>query len=501
MENENLSRRDFLRRAGAGTTGAAIAVILESHDKPPPAPVQTHEVDTAISHVPSTYEELRKLLPSERTLLAAATLSGGDAIAYYTPGENGKLQLQQHIDLYPAPIKTDFAQIITYRDDHKTHATDEQVLSSKEYHLPVRTKTGELQGVVVIHAPTGNFATVQTPEQALQKDNMNESPTTRRAKLDMAQYVLNSQSATLSKWQPNPDDNLEAKQKYFRDLRKYFIKVLGDKLPQANHVTGVSDLMMITVDKVINAKEKIIDEPHKKMLEDITVLHDVGKLQASTPFLNKQWRADTPDGRNKYFMGQNHNHPLFSYLALSAYPQEALITASHHHGMLRHTEKEMKEGMGEGYEKFRILKDNVPFDDLPALSKFMRVCDVTQAMTDRGNKPIAKAIGELAIRAGYHAKSEKAPAVFDDNIKHDCNSFDPEYLCMMIANGFFTEYGKSPKGAAKYDKVAVEKISKEVLEAFHWEEKKTEIEARLRKRVADDPFCAVSNVRQPAMAK
>ena len=169
--------------------------------------------------------------------------------------------------------------------------------------------------------------------------------------------------------------------------------------------------MMLAVDS-INAQKPVISESQKQMLYDLTVLHDVGKAQTSTNFLNKKWRDKDKKGTPEqeriehYFMGLNHNHPLFSRLILGAYPEEALVTAAHHHGLLRYSDDKLQKGMGEDYQKYKILTDNVGFDELPALSKFMRICDVTQSMSGRGDKPLARAIGELAHMAGYDAETK-----------------------------------------------------------------------------------------------
>ena len=143
---------------------------------------------------------------------------------------------------------------------------------------------------------------------------------------------------------------------------------------------------------------------------------------------------------------------------------------------------------------YKILEDNVPYDKLPTLSKFMRVCDVTEAMTGRGNKPLAVAITELAEKAGYDSKTK----TINPAIMHDCNSMSPDELCMLIEGGMFEKYGKlrteqtggwkDPNGAPKYNEEAVKKAGAEVLEAFHWKERGQQVKDILRAQVAESAF-------------
>lgn len=498
-----INRRGFLHRLGLGMSGAiAASSPFLPQAEAAPAPV----ANTEITHVPSTVQELMALDEKQRTLLAIATVSGADAVGYYA-NQDGALVLQQHMDIYPT-LETAFKPEITY--NNQTHDTDAHIRENSEYQLAVRGQDGSLQGVIVLHAPEGDLSRVQTEEQAGLANNLNEPPAMRHAKITMAEHILEAQKTKLlPSWQQlalkgqRPDSGQD-KQAYFKMLRNDFIEVMGKDSTQSAHVQGVADLMMVAVDKVINTPEKtIIDAKHKAMLEDITVLHDVGKLQTSVPFLVKPWRNDDVDlNTRRYFMEQNHNHPLFTYVALSAFPHEALTAAAHHHGVLRYTDKELEKGLGADYAKHRILKDNVPFEQLSALSKFMRVSDVTESITgDRANKSITQAIKQMAERAGYDADTKSFKPV-----THDCNSIDPDILCMMIDNDFFKSYGKmreqqmngwkDPNGVSKYDEKSVEAISNEVLAAYHWKERKTEVEAKLRGEVQQDALLNDAPQRQ-----
>lgn len=460
-------------------------------------------------HLPTSVEGLLALSDTQRTLLAAATVSGCDAVAYYAI-QDGNAVLQQSLDLYPM-LKTTFPEHMTFNSH--THDGDAQVRHSTEYHIPVRGLDNSLQGFVVLHAPTDELNHLQNDTEAVDPNNLKESPAERCAKLTIAEHIIEKQKVSLLpprqkailSQRANPQ---REKQEYFKMLREDFIQILGAQSLQADHVNGVASLMMLTVDKVINTPEKtIIDDAHKSILNDLTVLHDVGKLQAAVPFLVKRWRPDaaTEDQtRNHYFMGRNHNHPLFSYLALSAYPHEAMLTAAHHHGLLRHNEKELHLGLGKDKNDYVILKNNIPFNQLSALSKFMRVCDVTESITGgRAKRPLANALQELAERAGYNASLKTASPVTPS-----CNTIDPDILCMMIDHGFFQAYGqmreqqtggwKDTNGAKQYNEQAVDKLASEVLEAFHWRERKAVIEQQLRTNVAQDRFITEPVLSSPS---
>lgn len=453
-----------------------------------------------IDHLPDKLADVMALSPAYKTLLAGCVASGCDAVAYYRPDEAGTLQLSEHIDLYPARA-TEFSATTIYNP--ATHDTPEHERENRIYHIPVTDKAGNLAGVVALHAPESGYSRNRTAEEETLPGDLHEPCHCRQAKLAMASHIIAHESRTLLPgWQSQtlkPDTSLEAKRRYFHMLKEDFINALGDGSKQALHVTGVADLMTLAAEKAINAPgREIIGEPQRSLLHDIAVLHDVGKLQAATPFLTSPWRdgdrEQENETRNHYFMGQNHNHPLFTLLTLSAYPDEAMTAAAHHHGLLRYSDAELEKGMGDHYKNYKLLSDNVPFDRLSPLSRFLRICDVTEAICGSyAQKPLAFALGELAKRAGYDEASHSFHSV-----EGNCNSIDPDYLCMLIDSGMFQQYGrmrtaqpggwKDKNGAERYDEAAVDKICAEVLAACQWQDKKAAVEQKLRAAVEADPF-------------
>src|SRR5690606_31633781 len=124
----------------------------------------------------------------------------------------------------------------------------------------------------------------------------------------------------------------------------------------------------------------------------------------------KPWRIEEPTAaelvenqdREKYFIGKNHNHPLFTLVTLLLYQQDGLDSAAHHHGLFRYTDKELKEKLGDDFDHYHILTDNISMDKLPPLSKLLRVADVAEAITGQSvDKPLDVALLELAKKAGY----------------------------------------------------------------------------------------------------
>lgn len=495
------SRRGFL----AGVLATAGGLLLT--ENPAKALAQPGEAARGgpvapIDHLPQTLDDLRAAGRDEKLLLAITTVSGCDAVAYYSADDKGALTLQQHIDLYPTRT-TRFEP--TARYDGHTHDTAEHMRQSAAYHLPVRDDAGNVRGVVVLHAPTESYDRLQTVREEQAKGDMHETVSGRTAKLAMASHLLEeNKELLLGGWaaQIAPKTRtFEEKRRYFAGLKDDFIAAIGAGSTQASHVQGVADLMSMTVDNVINrpGRPVLINDKQKALLHDVTVLHDVGKLQMSGPFLVPGWRVDEKEEggrRARYFMGQNHNHPLFTLLALGMEPTEALTTAAHHRGLFRYTDNELKEGMGDDYAHYKILRDNVPTESLSPLSRFMRVCDVTEAATGQiGQKPLAHIIRSMAERAVTEGG--------------DCNSIDADYLCMMLDSGMLKKYGemraaqpggwKDPNGADKYNAADVEKATQEALASLRWQERKAEAEPSLRAALAGDPLMkAMSTDRGPA---
>ena len=163
------------------------------------------------------------------------------------------------------------------------------------------------------------------------------------------------------------------------------------------------------------------------------------------------------------------------------------------------------------FAQHSILRDNIPPSELPTISKIIRVDDVTESMTSAG-KPVASAIMELAQKAGYDPQTKTVNPV---SIAPD--SIDPDCLCFLIDNGMFKAYGEkrdqeerksgNPKGwtgkegQPNYDATEVEAASKAILKSFNWEQRKEQVEAKLRQDVANDSLLrenpASANIQQP----
>ena len=342
---EPQTRRDFLATILTATGLAPLLGVQGAETLP-----MQQAPQASLTHVPRTLAEVDALDETQKTLIAAATASGCEAVAYYQRAADGSLELKAHIDLYPTKT-TEFPPTAS-----EQVPGDDAIRAGAAFPIALKNGLNETQGLIVLQPPRTGWGRVQSAQEEAGGEDFHEPLATRKAKYEMAAHIAQHGKDTLlagdqgfSRAAGGKPTSFRDKQEYFKTLREDFINILGAEGKQAKHVTGVSDLMMLATD-VINDDKPIIGEAQKAMLRDITVLHDVGKLQMSIPFLNQEWRKGATDPEeekaDRYGMGQNHNHPLFTRLILGAYPDEALVTAAHHHGLLRYTDKELQAGMG-----------------------------------------------------------------------------------------------------------------------------------------------------------
>ena len=544
-----ISRREMLGTLGAATLAAFLPWTQRAAGTSPPVAANANQPRT-IDHVPRTLDELYALTDEQKILLAAATASGCDAVAYYTPGaQPGTFSLQQHIDLYPAS-NTAFAPALNQYNPH-SFTTEEAVIANAEYHIPVYAvdnqgkATDTMKGVIVLHAPTDRYSRLQPSAGIDDKSRASEPSSIRKAKLDMAKFIVGEHqdlfgvSGQMLSAREQHHLALPEKERYFIQVIKrmfdtftkrnefniddfnrvhaakdaHELKAALRKITpwydsdQAPHVLGVTDLMEYAVDKAVNRDGKVISDRQKDLLLELTLLHDIGKTQMSSAFLRAWQVPDDPQeqaARDKYFAGQNHNHPLFTLMTMLLYKNDGITAASHHHGVFRYGNDELRSRLGDDFGKFHILADNIPPQDLPALSKIMRVCDVTEAITGNPNadQPVHIAMMELAQKAGYDPRDKSVKPV-----SIEPGSIDPDYLCFLIDNGVFHAYGQQratenaegwvvrktprregdvPAGTLKYTAAEVDRAGQEILEAFHWKERKVAVEQEIRQAVAND---------------
>jgi len=485
MLPENPDRRTFLKASVGGAISALLARgQLSFGELAQAAPLVPDAVAPTIDHLPRKWEELLTLTDEQKILLAAATASGGDSVAYYTPNDQGTFSLAQKIDMYPGR-KIDFAQNLPAYDA-QTFKDEASVATHETYQIPVQAGNGALKGVVVVHAGS-------------EKYDRDEPLNIRKAKLDMATDIVREHEdlfGATGQVLRNREDrhkSLPQKLQYFQKLIDDMVKTMTPDTFQIAHTQGVTRFMDLAIDKAVNAKEKLINDDQRQLMHELALLHDVGKTQMNSKFLTNWQNKDDPEYKDKlnYGTGHNNNHPLFSLVTLLMYPTDGLTTASHHHGLFRYPDEELKKLIGAEFDKYHILEDNIPDNALPMLSRILRVCDVSEAMTGRGDKSIDTAMRELAHMAGYDEKTHSFKPQ-DTNP----NSISPECLCFLIDNGVFDAYGEEreasgqgwldKKGTPKYDVEKVAAAKKEILDAFGWQQKKDAVETHLRAAVMRD---------------
>lgn len=484
-----MDRRDFIASLGGGLAGILAGGSSASEKNWVKSVAGDKTIEKPLEHLPRKLEELLALSDEQKILLSAATASGCDAIAYYTPDASGTLALKSHIDLYP-DSNTAFAPTAAYNPH--TFDTEEHARNNATYHIPVPS-TG---GLIVLHAPQNAYSRVQNEAEAADQKDAHEQARFRKAKLEMAEHIVRAHEDLFAiepdSWaerfsreaKAEHHKTLPEKLAYFRTLIEDMKKTLGDESFQISHFTGVADMMTATVDKAINTPGKdIVNPAQRELLNLIAQLHDVGKTQLSSAML-MPWRSGNKGTQeeNEYSTSINHNHPLFTLTTMLLYEQEGLETAAHHHGLFRYTDEELKRSIGDkGYQHYHILTDNIPFDKLPPLSKIMRVCDVGEAIMRRSHKSVDETIRIMAEKAGYDAATNSFKPV-----TQDANTIAPDYLCFMVANGVFDEFAKNHADSVKNDPEKTEQVKKAILDAFHYDEQKATLEPKLRDAIAND---------------
>lgn len=607
------TRRGFFERLASLALGTAVVSPARLIDAPLLAqePIRVQDVtnDNAI-HLPRTYEGIRAIADEQtKVMLAAVTASGGESIAYYTPGEQGYV-LDKHVELYPNHT-SNFPRVIEYKPgSYASPEVVQQVESGNnpEYHIPVYADAKREfppKGILVIKPPLDNLGRVQTPEQQKDAQDMHEEPRIRQAKLKMAEYIANEHAdlfGQFTKNAVNKHHTIAAKKKYFTGLIKAMFETfplakgmdvdtyapvrnarnadeLHDALrevsrsdggSQASHVLGVSELMnlgMLAVNEAAEAKgqKKVITEDQRELGVLITLLHDVGKTQFASSFMKgypKNITKEQKDAFTEYFIDHNHDHPVLSMVTMLTYPEEAVTAASHHHGLFRHTPKdlydsmkalahhpvqavlEMVNGIGQAldeqykavFEHYSVLKadGNIKPEDLPPLSRMMRVADVAEAITGRVSLPLSETLKELESKVvaernvGIVGKQpngtrDRKDTAYPEEIlewkKGDTylitpDTIDPDYLCFMIDHGVFDKFGnirdqEERKFGGEYwkstqegyshmnDSEELQKAKAAILKRYHWEERKEEVETKILNDIAASEFIQANLPIQP----
>ncbi len=437
---------------------------------------------TVIDRLPGNVPELEKLSDEQKILLAACTASGCDAVAYYTHNEQGSYSQTQRITMYPPEYYTGGTEKPTFAESiagyqMNTHSGEAELRANKHYHIPVYaterdgSATNQIKGIIVLHAPTHEFSQLQASSSD-DKNDMREPVASRLAKLKMAGDIVAEHQDLFGA----TGELLRKREEHHRTIDNkiiYFTKLVADTKAtlttdseQLSHMDGVTDLMDIAVGSVVAKGSK-----QAQLIHALTELHDVGKIQMSSAYM-RPWVKEKTAEIQKYFDGENHNHPLFTLLELLLYPTDAKTTSAHHHGIFRYDNEQLKAKLGVDMGKYTILADNMKLQDVSPLSRLMRVCDVTEAITGtRTDKPIHVAMQELADKVKIQGdKGEIAP-----------NSIDPDYLCYAIQDGLFKKYGelrgaewKDKSGVGKYDAAQVETTGAAILERFGWNQQKHE---------------------------
>lgn len=523
-----------------------------------------------IDHLPRTQHDLETLTVQEKILASAAVASGEDAVAYYRPDGKGNFKLAEKFDLYDFdhrnPTRFDATLAASaLRDD--TFATPDAVRDNATYQIPVR-ENGKVMGVVVIHATQAGSSRVQTAEEAAQNaglpqgaplKDVHESADVAMAKLQMAADIVQMNKAHLlkeggrvlpegtdigtpkekeafmlqmakdmfraqPKFSPVPESEYAPVRdaKTAEELRLAIGKILPhDNTNQGLHVKNVADMMKYTMEGLNDGKAKpVVTAEQVGRMEELAMLHDVGKGQLSSAFLQNYASPDPKEqtARDEEAYGRNANHAVFTGVQLDLYPATAAIVKNHHHGHDRYTEPELDKNLHGKKDEYVIAADHASEKEVSVLSRMLRVADVTQRITDdEVGKPLHVALQEMAEKAGaIYGKDDqgKRTAIQSFDLKKmDANTIDADSLAFMIAHGVFHSFGQQreveeraagkvdgwrSKGASKYDDSALSAVEKDILEKLHWPERKAEVEARIEAQVTSDPALAEHAVSSQA---
>ncbi|MDX2073990.1 MAG: hypothetical protein SFX19_06470 [Alphaproteobacteria bacterium] len=494
------TRRGFLGKVGAWMSAAGLGGLArslgfadESEAVNNSAEASGAPADNAapkvIDRLPGSVEQLMQLSPEEKVMLAAATASGCDAVAYYTADGHGAFSASEIIQLYPpahyresGTRQPEFAANLAEYNP-ATHTTAEQVMDNAQYHIPVPVysadgrATDQIKGVIVLHAPQEGLSKLQSTAQD-HKNDLHEPVESRMAKLKMAEDIVSEHqdlfgaSGRVKAWEKH--NSIGAKLAYFKKIIGDAYATMGEGNSQQAHMDAVAGLMDLAVEKTLNkpGMKPLVDKAEAELIHDLAELHDIGKTQMSSAFL-RPWRHLATEEDKRDFVEHNHNHPLFTLLELLVYPAEAKMAAAHHHGVFRYSDEELKHALGEDFSQFTILKDNLKPEEISPLSYMLRLCDVTESMTGSGKQSLEQAVQEMAAKVQMQ---DGKPVI-------GANTIHPDYLCLMIKNGVFDNYDR-PKDAEK-----LKAVEQSVLEKFGWagaagEQK----EAVLRAAIAADPL-------------
>lgn len=449
----------------------------------PPAP-------EILAHLPGRVEDLVRLNDEYKVMLSATTASGCDAAAYYKADDQGRLIADKIVQMYPPAHyresggrQPQFAGQITGFQS-ATFSTADQVLAHTEYHIPVYRRdakgdrTNILQGVIVLHAPQEGLSKLQDTATNNRQD-MHEPVATRMAKLRLASFIVGEHedlfgaAGALLKQREDRHHSISAKLGYFKKLIAESRATLGEGNDQQSHVDHVAKLMDITMNRLNkDPAHPLVTPEQAELIHDLTELHDIGKSQMSSAFM-RPWQRKIDDGRETYFMEQNHNHPLFTLLELLLYPTDAKTAASHHHGVFRYGSDELKQALGEDFDRFTILKDNLKPEEISPLSYLMRICDVAESMTGRGTVTMEQAVQQLADKVQL---KDGQPVIGPGTIH-------PDYLCLMIHNGVFDHFERNTHPEK------LREVESRVLEQFGWtKETAASKESALLAKIAADPL-------------
>lgn len=496
------NRRDILRTGGAAAVGAAAAtgVALTPRERVPepiaarmasplPTPVQKPAPNTAhhpdgelkIEHLPRSYEEILALSNEQKIMLSAVVASGCDAVAYYTKNAQDKYELNKHIDLYNGN-STRFDDTIIAAAPRVDGPPRETKAENGDITYQIPVITGDtVKGIIVLHE--SNVKTMA--------DERDQIAYASKAKLKMAQDIVNEHADLFGNLDVALKARAEALHRSLPQKRQFFMTLVKDMfatflrdsknpvdpqrhrdvatattaaelrralrahdaaspVDQYSHVIGVTDLMSHTMRKAVNAdgKPPVMNDAQIELMELLTLLHDVGKTQIASHLFQPGYQPSNLDEAGDNYR-RNGNHPLFTLLTLLMYERDALTTAAHHSGIKRYGPEEIHSlqnspRIRREFNQFTELGENgdIKARDLPALSKLMRIADVTEAITGRADKPLHEAISQLGAIGKDGERFKMVRQNQDGSYKVTPDTVDPHYLCFMLANGVFEEYGR-----------------------------------------------------------
>jgi len=441
---------------------------------------------------PDDFSELKTLPAIEMRILSIAVVSGKSHGAFYIrEGQSDTYNLYRQVS-FDKEKPACFALIGSFDDENPDHLAvkDRYGNIAAFFHFRFADICGKYGADFV-----RNYL---IPPAEIQKANM------ELTRFFVSKFSLELLNGNMGR-NATSTDTLEQCNQTLTDITGLLAKSFqaGYALPDDNfqHSHGVSSLIMhmchaINLSAMQRGKPVIFSEKLIKTVQNVSFLHDIGKLQI--PMRLNHHNIDEylhPDDMHKsqeeqfsihekkkqFVTEKNYNHPIFGYLALSFYPELAEVAALHHLSLFRDYSSEVREQLAPVK---MICNDVGRKEAIPFISQIFRVADVTDAIINSARKDPVTMLKEL------NRETRKLKPI-------GLPSIDPDILCFMLEWGVIDTYllnktvsplhprdlPSRPRITPEYDQVKTE-----ILTAHCYKPRKTKIELRILQAVTQEPL-------------